>query len=465
MLTCVAGRARGAPGATGEHGATGPTTEATLTRVLIATTPAPGHVVGVLEVARELTRRGHEVRWYTGRAFQERVEQTGARFEPMREELDFGGRSREEAYPHHAGLTGIAGFKAGVRDIFYRTAPGQMEDLLAVLERFPADCVLADDMCYGACFAAERTGIPLAWLANSVYILGSRDTGPLGRGLLPATSALGRLRNALLRFAGDHVVMRDLRREADRTRARVNLPRLRTGAMENIARPPALYLMGTVPSFEFPRGDLHPGTHFVGGLLGLPPERFDEPSWWGELTGGRPVVLVTQGTTANDVDGLLAPAVRALADRDVLVVVTTGSALDVDRLHPLPDNVRLERYVPYHHLLPHVDVMVTNGGYNGVNAALAQGVPLVVAPGSEEKPDVAARVGWCGAGVVLPRRALTEAGLRDAVSTVLNDERYRRRAQELAEEHRSRDAPRRAAELIESLAEHRGQIPTGGVTR
>nr|WGO49563.1 glycosyl transferase [Streptomyces lavendulae] len=419
----------------------------------------------MLEVARELARRGHEVRWYTGRAFQEQVERTGAHFEPMRAGLDFGGRSREEAFPGHAGLTGLASFTTGVRDIFYRTAPGQLDDLLAVLERFPADCLLADDMCYGACFAAERTGVPLAWLNNSVYILPSRDTAPLGGGLAPSSSPLGRVRNALLRFAGDRVVMRDLRAEADRVRARVGLGRLRTGAMENIARPPSLYLMGTVPSFEFPRSDLLPGTHFVGGLFGPPPEDFEPPPWWEELHGGRPVVLVTQGTTANDVGRLLVPAVRALAGQDVLVVVTTGSDLDVGRLRPLPDNVRLERFLPYQHLLPHVDVMVTNGGYNGVNAALAQGVPLVAAPGSEENPDVAARIAWAGAGVVLGRRAVSQAALRDAVDTVLNDERYRRRARELSREHHSLDAPRRAAELIESLAGSQGQISTGGFTR
>ncbi|WNZ13276.1 glycosyltransferase [Streptomyces sp. 11x1] len=444
---------------------TRPLAEATLTRVLIATTPAPGHVVSMLEVACELARRGHEVRWYTGRAFQQQVERAGAHFEPMTPELDFSGRSREEAFPEHAGLSGMANFKIGVRDIFYRTAPRQMDDLLKVLERFPADCILADDMCYGACFVGERTGIPVAWLANSVYILGSRDTAPLGRGLGPSSSPLGRVRNALLRFVSDQVVMRDMRQEADRVRALVGLDRLRSSAMENIARPPALYLLGTVPSFEFPRSDLLPGTHFVGPLLGLPPEHFDPPAWWEDLDGDRPVVLMTQGTTANDVDGLLRPAVRALADQEVLVVVTTGSDLDVERLRPLPANVRLERFIPYHHLLPRVDAMVTNGGYNGVNAALAQGVPLVVVPGSEEKPDVAARVEWAGAGVVLERRPVSEADLRDAVTTVLHDGSHRRRARALAEEHRSVDAPRRAADLIESMAGSQGQIPTGGITR
>ena len=52
-------------------------------------------------------------------------------------------------------------------------------------------------------------------------------------------------------------------------------------------------------------------------------------------------------------------------------------------------------------LLPHVDAMVTNGGYGGVQQALAHGVPLVVAGDSEDKPEVAARVQWSGAGINL----------------------------------------------------------------
>ena len=36
--------------------------------------------------------------------------------------------------------------------------------------------------------------------------------------------------------------------------------------------------------------------------------------------------------------------------------------------------------------------MLTNGGYGGVQYALAHGVPLVVAGDTEDKPEVAARV-------------------------------------------------------------------------
>nr|AHE14906.1 StaG-like glycosyltransferase [uncultured bacterium] len=425
----------------------------TVARVLIATSPAEGHVTPVSWVARELVARGHEVRWYTGKAYRRKVGSTGAVHEPMRRAFDFSGQNRGEAFPSHAGLTGIASFKVGVKEIFYDAAPDQAEDLLDILVDFPADVLVGDDMCYGACFAHELSGIPLAWIGNSVYILGSRDTAPLGLALPPSSAPLGRLRNRLLRAVNDHLVMRDVRRYADRTRTRVGLPRLTSAAMENIAEPPDLYLVGTTPSFEYPRTDLLPQTHFVGPFSGPSPEEFDPPVWWEDMLARGPVVLVTQGTTANDVERLLAPAIRALADQDLFVVVTTGGATAQEVWSgPLPPNVRVEPFIPYAHLLPHVDVMISNGGFNGVHMALGHGIPLVVTPATEEKGEVAARVSRVGAGLTITRSAINEASIRGAVDEVLNDPRYRRRARELQAEQSEYDGPGRAAELIETLA-------------
>lgn len=437
-----------------------------MARLLIATTPADGHVNPVLSIARQLTERGHDVRWYTGRAYHQKVTSTGAAPEPMRAGHDFGGRSKEEAFPSHAGLTGLASFQAGMRDVFYNTAAGQLEDLLAVLKRFPADVIVSDDMCYGASFAAERTGIPHVWVGNSVYVLGSRDTAPLGHGLGPSSSKLGRLRNRLLTVAGDHLALRALRKHADEVRAGVGLSPLGTSVMENIARRPDLYLVGTVEAFEFPRSDLYERTRFVGSLdVPATGAAFEPPSWWDELHDDRQVVLVTHGTVANDAQRLLVPTIRALADLPVLVVVTTGNhPLDDETTASLPANARVERFVPYHRLLPHTDLMITNGGFNGVNAALANGVPLVVAGASEEKADVAARVKWTGAGIALRHRTPAPQDIRRAVTTVLADPRYRTAAARLSEEHREHEGPREAADLIEQLLDARGLSPAVSMT-
>jgi N-glycosyltransferase StaG len=423
-----------------------------MAQVLIATTPADGHVNPMVSVAHELVGRGHDVRWYAGQAFQEQIDKIGARYEPMRAAYDFSGMRREEAFPHHTRSNGLSSISTGFKDIFLDPAIDQMTDILELLDKFPADVMVTDELCFGASFASERMDIPLAWIVTSIYTFSSRDTAPVGWGLPPSSSSLGRARNAFLRFLTNSVIMRDLRRYADVTRARAGLPRLDKGVFENIAHPPDLYLLSTVASFEYPRSDMLSQTHFLGPFVGPPPEQFNPPAWWDELDGTRPVVHVTQGTVANDIDRLLVPTIRALADEDLLVVVTAGVPVEKLRLGPLPRNVRLERFVSYHYLLPRVDVMVTNGGYGGVNMALACGVPLVVAAASEEKPEIGARVAWAGVGIHLKRRAPSEAAIRKAVTSVLRDPRYRERAQALQDECRRYDAPRFAADLIEQLA-------------
>lgn len=145
------------------------------------------------------------------------------------------------------------------------------------------------------------------------------------------------------------------------------------------------------------------------------------------------MVHVTQGTVANaDLHQLVEPAVAALAGEDVLVVVTTGGgALHTD---PLPPNVRVTDFLPYDELLPRCALMVSNGGYGGINHALRHGVPLVVAGASEDKSEVAARVAWSGAGIGYSRGSASPRMLRRATRTVLAEPRYRERAAELADE-------------------------------
>jgi UDP:flavonoid glycosyltransferase YjiC (YdhE family) len=82
-------------------------------------------------------------------------------------------------------------------------------------------------------------------------------------------------------------------------------------------------------------------------------------------------------------------------------------------------------------LLHEVDVMVTNGGYGAVQRAVSAGVPLVVAGNTEDKPEVAARVAWSGAGLNLKTGTPSPATIRDAVRELLDDGSYLRRAREL----------------------------------
>ena len=268
------------------------------------------------------------------------------------------------------------------------------------------------------------------------YASCSRDTAPFGVALQPGSGPLSRARNRVLNWSAQHVVLADIQRFARARLAETGAPRFRGYFVDLVPKVVDAYLQATVAGFEYPRSDLAPSVRFVGPILAPPSAAsFEEPWWWAELGAGRPVVHVTQGTLDNaDLGRLVGLTARALAADDVLVVATTGGP-DPAPLRPdLPANARLERFVPHDVLLPHADVMVTNGGYGGVQQALAHGVPLVVAGDSEDKPEVAARVQWSGAGVNLHTGRPSVAMVARAVRRVLATGSYRERARALQAE-------------------------------
>jgi len=135
------------------------------------------------------------------------------------------------------------------------------------------------------------------------------------------------------------------------------------------------------------------------------------------------------------------------------VVATTGGPDPEPLRAALPTNVRMERFIPHDRLLPHVDVMVTNGGYGGVQQALAHGVPLVVAGDSEDKPEVAARVRWSGAGIDLRTGRPSPGRVAEAVRRVVTRPAYAARARALqAEIQRTRPLDT-IAEVLLALAD------------
>ena len=108
-------------------------------------------------------------------------------------------------------------------------------------------------------------------------------------------------------------------------------------------------------------------------------------------------------------------------------------------------------YLPYEQMLPYVDVMVTNGGYGGVQQALRHGVPLVIAGTSEDKAEVAARVAWAGAGINLKTDRPATQDLSNAVATVLREARFKRAAMTLSQQYRELDPALALKQAVDSF--------------
>ncbi|HLT83586.1 MAG TPA: hypothetical protein VKZ83_05070, partial [Phototrophicaceae bacterium] len=74
----------------------------------------------------------------------------------------------------------------------------------------------------------------------------------------------------------------------------------------------------------------------------------------------------------------------------------------------------------------------------------------VVAGGDLDKPEIAARVGWHGAGVNLRTGTPRPAAVAAAVDAVRQDPRYRTTAARLGAELRALGGTRSAADLLEA---------------
>lgn len=436
-----------------------------MARFLIGTMPMSGHVGPGLPIARELVKRGHEVWWYTGRKYQAKVEATGARFVPMKHARDLDGENLEKEFPELEGLTGVKHLKFALKYIFGDSAIEQMADYEEILKEFPADVLLSDTGFIGPALLHEKGGPIFAVFGNIALTLTSRDTAPFGLGLLPSSTPIGRLRNRFLHWLVKKVIFKEEQDYFNMLRAKVGLPATDKFIMD-MPVSPYLYLEGTTTAFEYPMSDLPPQVHFVGPFLPDAPANFERPSWWHELDVARPVVHVTQGTVNTVSDDLIIPTIKALAEENVLVVVTTGGKpVETLNLESLPSNVRVESFIPHYHLLPYVDVMITNGGYNGVQIALANGVPLVAAGQTEEKPEVCNRIAWAGVGINLKTKSPTPEQIREAVKTILTDPQYREKAQAIKADYARYDAASLSADRLEQLVETREPVLSNAVAK
>jgi len=417
--------------------------------IVLASMSSMGHVNPMRPIARALVDRGHDVRWYTGEPYRRTVEATGARFVPMTPQSD------PDAPPPAKG--GMASFRYGFKHVFLDPAPGHVADLLRLAADEPFEVLVAEFGVLGARMFHELTGVPWVSVGVSPLTSPSRDTAPFGLALPPNATPLGRLRNRALNAYLDRVLLREVRAYRTMIRARVGLPPDRRPLLAGTVSP-LLHLQTGVRELEYPRSDMPPQLHFVGGLVD-PANAEPRPAWAADVERATvPVVHVTQGTVADaDLDALVRPTLRALADEPVLVVAGTGRN-DPATLGPLPPNARVAPFVPHGWLLPHTDVMVTNGGFGAVQAALAHGVPLVVAGASEDKPEVAARVAWAGVGVNLRTGTPSPDQVRDAVRAVLADGRYAHLAADLRDVYAGLDAGEESAALIEALADTRQPV-------
>jgi MGT family glycosyltransferase len=426
-----------------------------MTHIIIAATPAYGHVAPLLPIAADLVRRGEHVTFLTGSSFRASIEETGARFAALPGEADFDIAELVARHPERAELEpGPVAMSWDLTHVFIKPIPLQHAAIQALLAAHDGEpvVVLHDTSYLGAMpMGLDAPGMrPAAVIGIGIVPLtmSSVDTAPFGLGLPPDASPEGRARN-IEANRGVQAAFAEVQRLAVETVRSTGATRELPFFLDAAVTVPDRYLHLSIEDLEYPRSDAPASLRFVGAV---PDERSTRqtplPEWWPEVEAAERVVVVTQGTIANlDFTELIEPALEALADLDVLVVATLGRDA---QLAEVPANARVAEFIPFAELLPHANVLVSNGGYGGVQQALRQGVPMVLAGTSEDKAEVTARTAWAGAAVNLATQRPAVADLRGAVERVLDTPAYRERAVHLGTQYEKHDA---LAEIHASIGE------------
>jgi len=429
--------------------------------ILIPSLSPAGHIGPLLNVARGLVDRGDRVTVLSAAAHADKIRAVGAIPAAIPAEADFDSTRLNLDLPGRAETSGIKRINFDIQRIFLQPMPLLTRALSEAMAQTRFDAILTDSAYFGVLpfllgDAAARP--PMLSYSTMPLMLSSRDTAPFGLGMTPSSTSLGRLRNRALTALSHKVLLRECQDTANLLLDRLNSRQLPTFILDSGVLADR-YIAPTVPEFDYPRSDLPSNVRYVGAVHPGPARGFRPPPWWSELDGDRPVVHVTQGTIDNaDLGRLLEPTIDALGGEDVIVVATTGGR-DVSQLEvPLPLNAYVAEYIPHDVLLPKVDVMVTNGGFGAVQRALSMGVPLVVAGNTEDKPEVAARVAWSGAGVNLKTGTPSPRVIRAAVRKVLGDGSYLRAARKLETAFARRDGVAEVAALIDEVIAERQAV-------
>lgn len=370
-----------------------------------------------VSVARALIARGHDVAWV---AHPQRVAPLlpdGAELLPLGDELPEEERARIE---RGKALRGLASIQFLWEDVLVPLGRSMLPGVEDAIARWRPDVLVVDQQALAGALAARRLGI--AWATTC--------TTP-SWGVVDELTGLPKVKEWI------DAQVAQLERDA---------------GLSPVATPdlsPQLVVIFSTEALVDPDRDWPAHYRFVGPSIQDRPD--DTPFPW-EALGPLPRVFVSLGTVSAHGGGTFyRAAVDALRNVEVQVIVAAPPALVPD---PPPTFVVRER-VPQLALLQRMDAVVCHAGHNTVCEALANGLPLVVAPIRDDQPVVAGQVVRAGAGIRVRYGRISPASLREAVARVLNEAHFRAAAERVRASFEAAGGAEAAADALIGVA--RGQ--------
>ena len=381
-----------------------------------------GHLNPMLALGRQLQRQGHRVTHIGRLDAESAAAAAGIDFHPV-------GQTR---YPPGSvaamtarlgTLSGLAALRFTIAD-FLQVTGMLLQELPQVFAALRLDGLIVDQTSPAGTSVADAVGLPAVTLCSALPMNEEAGVPPLVTGWPYRRGWWGRLRNRAAYCAFSYAT-RPILKRLNEYRIGHGLPPARNrGKLSS-----RLAQIGQLPlELDFPRRELPGCFHYVGPLsdpAARPPADFPF-----DRLDGRPLIYASLGTLQNRQEHVFHEIAAACAELDVQLVISKGRSA-AETSQPLPGGPLVVPFAPQLELVRRSALVITHAGMNTVLEALAQGVPLVAVPITNDQPGVAARVARSGAGEVVPLRRLTARRLRAAVVRVLSQPSYRREAERL----------------------------------
>lgn len=405
-------------------------------KILFANMPYEGHFNPLTGIAMHLKSLGHDVRWYSGSIFKEKIDGLGIPYYPFKKALDFNQHNVHILFPERDKISGTLGkLKYDLKTAFILRSTEFYEDIREINESWAFDLLISDVAFTGMPFVKDKLNKKVVSIGVLPLVETSRDLPPTGLAMTPSTSFFGRRKQDLLRFLADKIIFREAANLLASLFREHGMVPVKGNIFDVLGKKTDLLLQSGTPGFEYSRSDLSKKVRFVGPLLPFSKSGKRGTDLAEQLGKYEKVVLVTQGTLEKDPEKILVPTLEAFKDTPVLVIATTGGMGTAALQARYPqENILIRDFIPFHDIMPHCDVYVTNGGYGGVMLGIQNQLPMVAAGIHEGKNEINARIGYFKLGIDLKTEFPTPAQVREGVEKVLADGTYRSNVKKLCRE-------------------------------
>jgi zeaxanthin glucosyltransferase len=404
---------------------------------------APGHLNPMTTLARKLQLRGHDVVIISRPDAEPFVRAAHLPFIPCCE-TDYLPGSLTEFFGNLGRLQGEDGMR-----LAFGALASSTESLFnyfpATLAAAGVDGVVLDSYQPYAELVPMHMGMPFVRVSNALHIDYSGNTPPclFDWPHKTDTDALARNREGVVRF---RKILEPAIVAAKKYAKKVGLsddwnnPDASSSTLAHLTQTPKEFDFNGV---QWPTQFHHTGPFHDGA------GRIDVEFPWERLTG-EPLVYASMGTLQNGLPHVFrAITGGAMAHKQLQFVISLGSQLDPEQIGPVPDNAIIVRNAPQLKLLKRASLCITHAGLNTTLESLAQGVPLVAIPVTNDQPGVAARIAHKKVGLYVPSTRVTASCLSALIDEVMNDFCYRDNARRLQRAIIKNDGLSVAADLLE----------------